>query len=107
MIVTKGIPGCSVIWDAGIDMLNHQPAVLSAIVAVLSPSQLDATQEQENRSEHKLEQWRTLEEFWDIYSSSNWVRGTMYRRDGRHGLMNPPRCKSNKATLKETFHAFQ
>ncbi|KAL2022137.1 hypothetical protein VTK56DRAFT_5966 [Thermocarpiscus australiensis] len=54
------------LWDAGIDMPHHQPAILAVIDAVMSIPRLDATPEQERRlGPTLLEKWRTLEKFWD------------------------------------------
>jgi hypothetical protein len=61
MITTKSIAFLAALgYGSGIDMPHHQPAILSVIDAVLSPSRLDATQAQESRFEHRLEQRRTL-----------------------------------------------
>jgi hypothetical protein len=47
MITTKSIAFLAALgYGSGIDMPHHQPAILSVIDAVLSPSRLDATQAQ-------------------------------------------------------------
>lgn len=53
------------LWDAGIEMPHHQPALLAVIDAVMAMPRLEATPEQERRlGPALLEKWRTLEQFW-------------------------------------------
>lgn len=54
------------LYDVGIEMVQHQVAILVVADAVMALPRLDATPEQQVRfGEEKLERWRKLEDFWD------------------------------------------
>lgn len=63
----KGERVCWMLWDVALKMPQHQTAVLVLIDAVRALPRLDATPEQEVRFGKKLELWRTLDKWEDIW----------------------------------------
>lgn len=66
------------LWEAGINMPRHQPAILELVGAIQALPGLDMTAESEEsgRWKDKLERWRSLEEFWEIWQDiydSRWM----------------------------------
>lgn len=69
-VFDKGQRIAWLLWDVGIYMPQHQVAVLVVIDAVMALPRLDATPEQETRFAGKLERWRKMEDFWDIWNDT-------------------------------------
>lgn len=88
-VVDKGERVSWLLWDAGIEMTRYQPAVLKLVEAIRALPELDRTEEQirTGRFNDKLERWRNLEKFENIWSdtySSEWPR---YYPAGSFGIL--------------------
>jgi len=67
----KGSRIAWLLWDVGIEMPHHQPAILVLVEAVQALPRLETTPEQEQRfGAAKLERWRSMEEFWEIWQDT-------------------------------------
>ncbi|KAL2015290.1 hypothetical protein VTK56DRAFT_5897 [Thermocarpiscus australiensis] len=66
----KGERTAWLLWDAGIAMPHHQRAILALVDAVQTLPRLEATPEQESRFGAKLERWRAMEDFWQIWDET-------------------------------------
>jgi hypothetical protein len=68
--VDKGERVSWLLWDAAIYMPRYQPAILKLIEAIRALPELERTEEQirTGRFEDKLETWRSLEAFTNIWS---------------------------------------
>lgn len=68
-VVDKGERVSWLLWDAGIYMPRYQPAILKLIEAIRALPELERTEEQirTGRFEDKLETWRSLQAFTDIW----------------------------------------
>ncbi|KAJ4398822.1 hypothetical protein N0V85_006183 [Neurospora sp. IMI 360204] len=100
----KGIRIAWLLYDVGINMVQHQVAILVVADAVMALPRLDATPEQEVRfGEEKLERWRTLEDFWGTCWNDRWDRYNEFRYGNgfcgyirvnawvaRHLVLHPP-----------------
>lgn len=71
-VVDKGERVSWLLWDAGIEMTRYQPAVLKLVEAIRALPELDRTEEQirTGRFDDKLERWRNLEKFENIWSDT-------------------------------------
>ncbi|KAK3396916.1 hypothetical protein B0T20DRAFT_480518 [Sordaria brevicollis] len=66
----KGERIAYLLWDVGIEMVQHQVAILVLVDAAMALPRLDATPEQEVRfGAEKLERWRSMEDFWDVWAT--------------------------------------
>jgi hypothetical protein len=74
-IVDKGERVSWLLWDAGIEMPRYQVAILKLIEAIRALPGLDRTEEQIRKGQFsdRLERWRTLEAFDNIWSET-WDR---------------------------------
>ncbi|KAJ9214706.1 hypothetical protein DTO166G4_3762 [Paecilomyces variotii] len=68
-VVDKGERVSWLLWDAGIEMTRYQPAILRLVEAIRALPELDRTEEQirTGRFDDKLERWRNLEKFENIW----------------------------------------
>jgi len=66
-LLDKGERGTWMLWDVAIVMPQYQIAVLVLVDAIRALPQLDATPEQEARFGKKLELWKTLDKWDDIW----------------------------------------
>lgn len=71
-VVDKGERVSWLLRDAGIEMTRYQPAVLKLVEAIRALPELDRTEEQirTGRFDDKLERWRNLEKFENIWSDT-------------------------------------
>lgn len=71
-VVDKGERVSRLLWDAAIEMPRYQPAILKLVEAIRALPKLERTEEQirTRRFEHKLETWRSLEAFGNIWSGT-------------------------------------
>ena len=72
-VVDKGERVSWLLWDAAMYMPRYQPAILKLIEAIRALPELERTEEQirTGRFEDKLETWRSLEAFTDIWSETD------------------------------------
>lgn len=67
----KGLRVAWLLWGAGIKMPQYQVAILVLVDAAMALPRLDATPEQGARfTAGKLERWRSMENFWDIWQET-------------------------------------
>ncbi|OOQ82405.1 hypothetical protein PEBR_39204 [Penicillium brasilianum] len=71
-VVDKGERVSWLLWDAAIQMPRYQPAILKLVEAIRALPELERTEEQirTRRFEDKLETWRSLEAFENIWSET-------------------------------------
>lgn len=71
-VVEKGERVSWLLWDAAIEMPRYQPAILKLVDAIRALPELDRTEEQTRtgRFKDKLETWRSLEAFENIWSET-------------------------------------
>ncbi|KAJ9312470.1 hypothetical protein DTO271D3_7331 [Paecilomyces variotii] len=71
-VVDKGERVSWLLWDAGIEMTRYQPAILRLVEAIRALPELDRTEEKirTGRFDDKLERWRNLEKFENIWSDT-------------------------------------
>lgn len=57
------------LWEAGINMPRHQPAILELVGAIQALPGVDMTTESEKtgRWKDKWDRWRDMEDFWEIW----------------------------------------
>ncbi|KAF9249958.1 hypothetical protein DTO006G1_5917 [Penicillium roqueforti] len=71
--VDKGERVSWLLWDAAIEMPNYQPAILKLVEAIRALPDLDRTEEQvrTSRFQDRLEDWRNLAAFKDIWEETH------------------------------------
>ncbi|KAJ5953664.1 hypothetical protein N7454_000560 [Penicillium verhagenii] len=83
-VVDKGERVSWLLWDAGMYTPRYQPAILKIVQAIRGLPELERTEEQicTGRFENRLEAWRSLEAFADIWSEAH----MLHKGTGHHGL---------------------
>lgn len=68
----KGVRIGYLLWEAGIEMPRHQPAILELVEAIQALTGLDMTTEAEEtgRWKDKWVGWRDMEKFWEIWQEN-------------------------------------